>query len=248
MVSPDKNGRSSKKRRSSGFAEDETGGSTSNAKSKKTDAAQRHQDEQRGRAEADRAGLTDLLLPIPAAAVLEKNSTKNNEQENHYESEDEDENSDEKLLRKWIKKYTKTWEQALANRTEDERSSPDGKVQLALFRQSKKNMQPLLKRLKKHDVERETLKLLTEMRKLCDRRDYRLASERYIELTVGNAAWPVGVTSVGIHERAGRSKISSSNIANTLNDDTTRKCMQVWKRLMKQCQNQNPPDDSSNVM
>lgn len=83
---------------------------------------------------------------------------------------------------------------------------------------------------------------------LCDSREYRAASERYIELTVGNAAWPVGVTSVGIHERVGRSKISSSNISHTLNDDTTRKYMQVFKRLMKQCQNVNPPDDVSNVL
>eukprot|EP01047_Picozoa_sp_COSAG01_P079917 COSAG01_NODE_15339_length_1347_cov_1243.159455_3_plen_27_part_01 len=26
-------------------------------------------------------------------------------------------------------------------------------------------------------------------------------------LTIGNAPWPMGVTSVGIHERAGREKI-----------------------------------------
>ncbi|CAD7957439.1 unnamed protein product [Amoebophrya sp. A120] len=159
--------------------------------------------------------------------------------------------SDEKLLRKWIKKWTKIWESQLGEefeKDEDARFSAQGKHQLALFRQSKKDMQPLLKRLKKQDLERDTVVLLKEMAVLCDKREYRLASEKYIELTVGNAAWPVGVTSVGIHERVGRSKISSSNIANTLNDDTTRKCMQVFKRLMKQCQTTNPPDDGSNVL
>jgi len=33
----------------------------------------------------------------------------------------------------------------------------------------------------------------------------------------------MGVTMVGIHERAGRSKIFSSNIAHVLNDETSRK-------------------------
>ena len=71
---------------------------------------------------------------------------------------------------------------------------------------------------------------------------------RYIEITVGNAAWPVGVTSVGIHERAGRSKISDSKIAHTLNDDTTRKYMQVVKRLMAKCQEFYPPTDAAKAM
>lgn len=31
-----------------------------------------------------------------------------------------------------------------------------------------------------------------------------------MELAIGNAPWPMGVTMVGIHERSGRSRIFSS--------------------------------------
>jgi len=31
-----------------------------------------------------------------------------------------------------------------------------------------------------------------------------------LELAIGNAPWPIGVTMVGIHERSGRARIFSS--------------------------------------
>ena len=37
--------------------------------------------------------------------------------------------------------------------------------------------------------------------------EYTLAQDRYLELAIGNAPWPSGVTNVGIHERAGRTRI-----------------------------------------
>lgn len=52
-------------------------------------------------------------------------------------------------------------------------------------------------------------------------------------LPVGNAPWPIGVTSVGIHERSSREKIShvtGMNVrgeAHVMNDEATRKWLQV---------------------
>ena len=59
-----------------------------------------------------------------------------------------------------------------------------------------------------------------------------LAYDRYLELAIGNAPWPMGVTSVGIHERAQRSRIFQNQIAHILNDETQRKYLQSVKRLM----------------
>lgn len=42
------------------------------------------------------------------------------------------------------------------------------------------------------------------------------AHDKYLEMAIGNAPWPMGVTMVGIHERSGRSKISNSQIARKL--------------------------------
>lgn len=53
------------------------------------------------------------------------------------------------------------------------------------------------------------------------------ANDAYLEMAIGNAPWPIGVTMVGIHARTGREKISSRNVAHVLNDETQRKYMQV---------------------
>lgn len=44
-------------------------------------------------------------------------------------------------------------------------------------------------------------------------KEYVKAHDKYLEIAIGNAPWPMGVTMVGIHERSGRSKIFSSQIA-----------------------------------
>ena len=35
----------------------------------------------------------------------------------------------------------------------------------------------------------------------CDVQDYILANEKYMEMAIGNAPWPIGVTNAGIHAR-----------------------------------------------
>jgi pre-mRNA-splicing factor 18 len=39
-----------------------------------------------------------------------------------------------------------------------------------------------------------------------------MANDKYNDLAIGNAPWPIGVTMVGIHERSGRAKIFTSQI------------------------------------
>jgi pre-mRNA-splicing factor 18 len=68
--------------------------------------------------------------------------------------------------------------------------------------------------------------------KNCLAKDFNAANEAYLLLAIGNAAWPIGVTMVGIHERSGREKIFSQHVAHVLNDETQRKYIQGVKRLM----------------
>ncbi|KAH8031885.1 hypothetical protein HPB51_021074 [Rhipicephalus microplus] len=42
------------------------------------------------------------------------------------------------------------------------------------------------------------------------------ANDAYLQMAIGNAPWPIGVTMVGIHARTGREKIFSQNIARIL--------------------------------
>ena len=67
-------------------------------------------------------------------------------------------------------------------------------------------------------------------------------------LAIGNAAWPMGVTMVGIHERAGRERIFSQNTAHVLNDEQSRKYVQAIKRIMTFCQHKYPNVPSKMVI
>lgn len=53
------------------------------------------------------------------------------------------------------------------------------------------------------------------------------ANDAYLQMAIGNAPWPIGVTMVGIHARTGREKIFSKHVAHVLNDETQRKYIQV---------------------
>uniref|UniRef100_A0A3B3SXF2 Pre-mRNA-splicing factor 18 n=1 Tax=Paramormyrops kingsleyae TaxID=1676925 RepID=A0A3B3SXF2_9TELE len=55
----------------------------------------------------------------------------------------------------------------------------------------------------------------------------RQANDAYLQMAIGNAPWPIGVTMVGIHARTGREKIFSKHVAHVLNDETQRKYIQV---------------------
>nr|AAW26908.1 SJCHGC02509 protein [Schistosoma japonicum] len=78
-------------------------------------------------------------------------------------------------------------------------------------------------------------------------RNYLKANDAYLELAIGNAPWPLGVTNHGIHSRTAQEKIYAKNVAHVLNDETQRKYIQAIKRLMTQCQKFFPSDPSKSV-
>ena len=53
-----------------------------------------------------------------------------------------------------------------------------------------------------------------------------------MQMSIGNAPWPVGVTRSGIHQRPGSSKAYVSNIAHVLNDETQRRYIHAVKRYL----------------
>ncbi|XP_070763332.1 pre-mRNA-splicing factor 18 isoform X5 [Enoplosus armatus] len=73
------------------------------------------------------------------------------------------------------------------------------------------------------------------------------ANDAYLQMAIGNAPWPIGVTMVGIHARTGREKIFSKHVAHVLNDETQRKYIQGLKRLMTICQKHFTTDPSKCV-
>ncbi|KAK4051532.1 hypothetical protein OIV83_002672 [Microbotryomycetes sp. JL201] len=147
-----------------------------------------------------------------------------------------------------LKRVLREWEQSLADRPEAVRRSTQGKIAAATQQTSAEYLKPLFKSLRKRELEPDVLRNIAEITHYMQKREYLRANDAYLRLSIGNAPWPIGVTMVGIHERAGRERVSTSNIAHALNDETSRKYIQSLKRLLTFAQSVRPPEDLSQLM
>lgn len=149
--------------------------------------------------------------------------------------------SDHAYVLHFLKRMLYEWEDDLERRDADEKRTATGKISSATQKQTRQFIKPFFKLLKKKTVSQDVFRHVLDIVSACDERKYKTANEAYMTLAIGNAAWPMGVTMVGIHERAGRSKIFSQNVAHVLNDETQRKYIQSIKRIMSFCKRKYPP-------
>ncbi|WWD21344.1 hypothetical protein CI109_105828 [Kwoniella shandongensis] len=147
-----------------------------------------------------------------------------------------------------LKNVVKEWEEWMDNRPEEIKRSTQGKVAATLQVQSAQNLKPLFRSLRSRELTPDVVRLLAEIVHHMQSRSYQRANDAYLRLSIGNAAWPIGVTSVGIHERSAREKIGQDNIAHVLNDEVSRKYIQAVKRLLTFSQTIRPPEDVSQLM
>lgn len=76
------------------------------------------------------------------------------------------------------------------------------------FRQAEKAFETLYTRLRDSEVHEEIVSCLVMILRALDDRHYQRANEIYLQLSIGNQTWPIGVTSIGIHDRTAREKLS----------------------------------------
>lgn len=100
-------------------------------------------------------------------------------------------------------------------------------------------MKPLFKGLRTRELSEDVVRLLAEVVYHMQQRNYQKANDAYLRLSIGNAAWPLGVTSVGMHARSNDNR-TVNNVAHVLNDEVSRKYIQAVKRLMTFAQNARP--------
>lgn len=102
-----------------------------------------------------------------------------------------------------------------------------------LLFETKKSLFPLLVKLRKNQLSSELIISLSTILYHIQKHEYTRATESYMKLSIGNVAWPIGVTSIGIHARSAHEKITGSNkIANVMLDDITRLWITSIKRLI----------------
>ncbi|KAG0031198.1 mRNA splicing protein prp18 [Podila clonocystis] len=136
------------------------------------------------------------------------------------------------LIYTYFKRLLREWERDLDQRPDELKRSTPGKLATATQAQSAEYLKPFFKSLRQKALEPDVLMRITEIAELMIKREHMAANDAYLKLSIGNAPWPIGVTMVGIHERSGREKIFSAQVAHVLNDETSRKWIQSIKRIM----------------
>lgn len=144
----------------------------------------------------------------------------------------------------------KEWDITLALRADDIKTSYQGKQAYAAMVQARENLRPLFKKMEKGDLDDGVLEPVVEIVHAAQERRYVDANDGYLRLSIGKAAWPIGVTMVGIHERSAREKLheSDKNSAHIMSDEITRKYLQSIKRCLSFAQTRWPPTDQLQLM
>lgn len=85
----------------------------------------------------------------------------------------------------------------MAARPEEEKRTGSGKKAAVLQKQAAEYIKPLMRQLKKRTLEPDVLMRVAEIAQRMQVRLYRDAQDSYLQLSIGNAPWPIGVTMVG---------------------------------------------------
>lgn len=141
------------------------------------------------------------------------------------------------------------WEIALAREQRDADSDTVAARQAySAMVQCKQTMTPLFRKFEKAELDESVLKSILEIVRSAQERRYVDANDEYLRLSIGKAAWPIGVTMVGIHERSAREKLHDGERGHVMGDEVTRKYLQSIKRCLTFAQVRWPPEDVRQLM
>lgn len=202
--------------------------------------------------QVDAAYLNELLSHTQTAKSDDKKEEFQIDDSVTYESIQEvakdigrgNKDNDAQVITTFLQFILKLWHDQLKSYSPQEKISVKAKTARVIFTQTREYMKPLFRKLKNRTIPEDILDSLRDITKHLLNRNYIAASDAYLEMAIGNAPWPIGVTMVGIHARTGREKIFSKNVAHVMNDETQRKYIQGLKRLMTKCQEYFPTDPS----
>ncbi|GMI41880.1 hypothetical protein TeGR_g14738 [Tetraparma gracilis] len=164
-----------------------------------------------------------------AAAEEEKRKKEEEEVEEDFLADNED---DCKMVYSFFRGLLRRWEKELLARAPSEARTSKGKTDTNTCRQTVDYIAPLFRMLKARTIDPGQLTGIAAMVRFCKEGEFVRANDAYIDIAIGRAAWPIGVTMVGIHARAGRAKVEENKVAHVMNSDKQRKYLTSVKRLM----------------
>jgi pre-mRNA-splicing factor 18 len=183
----------------------------------------------------------------PSQQRKEKQKEEEEEDDDHKKKKEEEEEEDDppKRIYKYFKGLLKEWEQDLSERPDSAAQTVAGRNESKTLKQCKDYVRPLFKLLKQRKIEAGLQAHLLEIVSFAQQGEFVRAHDSYINVAIGRAAWPIGVTMVGIHARSGRAKIATSNVAHVMNSELQRKYLTSVKRLLTYAQKKRPDVDPS---
>lgn len=161
-----------------------------------------------------------------------------------------------KLLHRQLASYfnlvLSEWAISLSARSQDVKESFAGKAVINGYLSALDTMKPLFRQFEAADLPEDILKPVVDIVRAMQERRYVDANNGYLTLSIGKAAWPIGVTMVGIHERSAREKlhggVKEAGKAHIMSDEKTRKWLQSIKRCLSFAQTRWPPEDLAQLM
>lgn len=157
----------------------------------------------------------------------------------HY-SDDLERMGAEKVIYKYFKNLLKQWERDLESLSTQEAKSAKGRAEVSSYKNAKEQIKALFDLCKRKEIPSDIKNQLLQMVTYCEQGDFRAAHDHYLQAAIGKAAWPIGITMVGIHERSGRERLNESKVAHVMNNEMQRKYFTSVKRLMTYAQSKRP--------
>jgi pre-mRNA-splicing factor 18 len=167
----------------------------------------------------------------------------NKEREQHLTEEER--NDKPKRIYRYFKTLIRQWEEDLNTRSESTKHTLAGKNETKTLKQCKDYIRPLFQLCKRRELDESLQNHLFKIVMNCEEGEFVKAHDAYLDVAIGRAAWPIGVTMVGIHARSGRAKIESANVAHVMNSELQRKYLTSVKRLMSYAQRKRGDVDPS---
>jgi pre-mRNA-splicing factor 18 len=160
----------------------------------------------------------------------EKVARKQEKEDDGHDNDDDDDPV--KRIYRFFKGLLRQWEDDLAARPEAVKRTAAGRNETKTLKQCKDYIRPLFKLCKTRRLDPSLMSHILKIVEFCQAGEFVKANDAYIDIAIGRAAWPIGVTQVGIHARTGRAKIESANVAHVMNSELQRKYLTSVKRLM----------------
>jgi len=136
-----------------------------------------------------------------------------------------------KFMYHFFKALLHEWEADVDTRKEELHKTALGRQEMLVCKQTREYLRPFFQTCRDKSIPDDVAESLYKMAECLSDLDYKGANDAYISIAVGNNAWLIGVSQVGIHERAAREKVYQGKITHVLNDEEKRRYITSIKRL-----------------